>query len=70
MKGNNNLPILRCLISVKIYIFAISAKFIKIKLHNVYIFLTAYIRAFQNRFDHVHTTFLGDSTTAQLGPII
>ena len=38
--------------------------------HNVYIFGMGDARPFQNRFDHVHTIFLEDSTTAQLGPLI
>ena len=63
-------PILRRLTSVKIYVFAILAKSMRNKPRNVYMYLASDIRAFQNRFDHVYTTILYDSTIAQLGPVI
>ena len=61
---------LRRLMLGKNFVFWISEKAVGNNPHNVYIFLTSYVRAFQNRFDHVHTTSLHDSTIAQLGPII
>ena len=61
---------LQCLTSVKIFIFAISEKSVGKKSYKVYIFLAADTRAFQNRFDHVHTTSVEHSVTAQLACVI
>ena len=57
---------LRCLMFEKIYVFTFSQKNIENKPHNVYIFGTAEARAFQNCFNHVHTTPVDVSTTSQL----
>ena len=56
---------LRCLMFGKNFVFWISEKTVRDNPHNVYIFLTSYVRAFQNRFDHVHTTFLDHTTAPQ-----
>ena len=54
--------ILRCLIRQENHVFTISQKNIENNTHNVYIFLMGDARAFQNRFNHVHTTSLDHST--------
>ena len=54
-------PFLRCLMFEKIYVFKISQKNIENNPHNVYIFWKGGSRAFQNRFNHVHTTSLDHS---------
>ena len=64
------LPFLRCLTFEDFFIFRISEKTFENIPNKVYIFLASYVRAFQNRFDHVYTTLVGDSTIARLGPII
>ena len=51
----------------KIYVSTISQTNIENITHNVYIFGTANARPFQNRFNHVHTTSVDDSTTPGLG---
>ena len=59
--------ILRCLIRQENHVFTISQKKIENKTHNVYIFLMGDARASQNRFNHVHTTYMDNSRGSQLG---
>ena len=54
----------------KIYVSTISQKNIENNPHNVHIFGTAEERAFQNRFNHVHTTAGDDSRGSQSGLVI
>ena len=68
--GTDFSSFLMCLTSVKTFVFAISEKTIGNKSFKVYIFVTAGTRAFQNRFDHVHTTSVEHSVTAQLACVI
>ena len=63
-------PFLRCLTFEKNFVFWNSEKSVGDNPHNVYIFVTAHVRAFQNRFNHVHATFVDDSMTFQLGGLI
>ena len=58
-------PFLRRLMFEKIYVFTISQKNIENNPYNVYIFWKGGSRAFRNRFDHVHMTFLDHSTISQ-----
>ena len=70
ISGSQNSDFSRCLIFSKKFIFAKFSKNFENNPHNVYIFGTAHARPFQNRFKHVHTTFVDCSTTSQLGPLI
>ena len=63
--SSNFLPKFRSLIFRKILFFQISGKWVGNNIYNVYIFWKGGSRAFQNRFDHVHTTFLDHSTLPQ-----
>ena len=57
----------RSLTFVKFYVLEILQESTQNLSNNVYIFLMAYSRPFKRRVNHVHTTFLGDSVSLQLG---
>ena len=57
----------RSLTFVKFYVLEILQESTQNLSNNVYIFLMAYSRPFKKRVNHVHTTFLGDSVSLQLG---
>ena len=64
------LPFLRSLMFSKKIVFQISEKTIGDNHHNVYIFGMGEAKPFQNRFNHVHTTLLDNSTDPRLGTVI